>query len=134
MERVLWERIKALDGLIDRMKENKEIGLVEILREEIERLRRLNEEYEEVIQRKRVKSKEESEGKVKYWLNDGSVYVVNKDRKYKYLYDKSSGVVTYEFGSGQIERTFPGGIKEIRTADGKIIVKNSEKEYDIVNK
>jgi len=86
-----------------------------------------------MLHRKRVKTKEETESKVKYVLSDGSVYVIHKTKRYKYLYDAGTGVMTYEFSNGQIERTFPAGIKEIRGTDGKIVIKNAEKEYDVVN-
>lgn len=126
------EKISTIDRIIERMREKKEVSLTEVLREEIERLKKLNKEYEEVLNRKKVKSKEEIRGKVKYTLSDGSVYVVHKEKKYKYLYDANTSIFTYEFGNGQIERTFPFGIKEIRTPDGKIVIKSSEKEYDVL--
>ncbi|KAH9387028.1 uncharacterized protein NEMAJ01_1924 [Nematocida major] len=132
MEAVLKEKLSAIDRIIERMKEKKEVTLTEVLKEEIERLKKLNKEYEEVLNRKKVKSKEESGGKVKYTLSDGSVYVVHREKKYKYLYDANTSIVTYEFGNGQIERTFPFGIKEIRTPAGKIVIKSSEKEYDVI--
>lgn len=132
MEAVLKEKLSTIDRIIERMREKKEGTLTEVLREEIERLKRLNKEYEEILNRKRVKSKEENNGKIRYTLSDGSIYVVHKDKQYKYLYDANTSIVTYEFGNGQIERTFPFGIKEIRTPTGKIIVKTSDKEYDLL--
>ncbi|KAI5190982.1 hypothetical protein NEMIN01_1315 [Nematocida minor] len=132
MEAVLKEKLSAIDRIIEKMKEKKEVTLTEVLKEEIDRLKRLNKEYEEVLNRKKVKSREESSGKIKYTLSDGSVYVVHKEKKYKYLYDANTSIITYEFGNGQIERTFPFGIKEIRTPNGKIVIKTSEKEYDLL--
>ncbi|KAI5171029.1 hypothetical protein NEFER03_0431 [Nematocida sp. LUAm3] len=129
---ILLERIKAIDELVERMKKGKEVPLVEILREEIEKLKRLNEQYEDSLRRKSIKTKEEEESKIKYTLSDGSVYVVHKLKKYKYLYDAGNSCITYEFPNGQIERTFPGGIKEIRAADGRIIIKHADKDYDVL--
>lgn len=132
MEVLLKERIRLIDGLIERMRREKEVSIVEILKEEIDKLKRLNEDYESALQRKSVCRKEEAEGKTKYLLSDGSIYVANRAKGYKYLYDSLTSVVTYEFTNGQIERTFPGGIKEIRSPNGKIVIKTPDKEYDIV--
>lgn len=134
MEEVLKEKMERIDSLVMRIKENKETTLMDILKEEIAKLKKLNEEYESVLQRKSVRNKEESETKLKYTLNDGSVYVVHKAKKYKYLYDAASSVITYEFSNGQIERTFPAGIKEIRGPNGEIVIKLSDKEYEVINR
>lgn len=134
MEAVLKEKIKSIDHLVECMKKARNISALDILQEEIGKLRRLNQEYEGMLRRKAVKEKQETPRKIKYTLNDGSVYVVHKSKKYRYLYDAASSVVTYEFENGQIERTFPSGIKEIRTADGKIVIKESEKEYDVISR
>ncbi|EIJ88130.1 hypothetical protein NEPAR06_2189 [Nematocida parisii] len=133
MDSILKERLSVIDRLIRKIKEEKEVRVTDILKEEIDRLKRLNTEYEEVLSKKKVKSKEEVKGnKVKYTLSDGSVYVIHKQKKYKYLYDINTSIITYEFENGQIERTFPFGIKEIRMPDGKIVIKSSDKEYDIL--
>ena len=133
MEAVLKEKVSTIDRIIARMKDTADSTLMSMLKEEIDKLKQLNKEYERMLHRKRVKTKEETDSKVKYVLSDGSVYVIHKIKQYKYLYDAHTGVVTYEFSNGQIERTFPAGIKEIRGIDGKIVIKNAEKEYDVVN-
>lgn len=132
MEGILKERMNTVEGLIERMKKREEVSITELLKEEIEKLKRLNEEYEAVLTRKSVCQKEEKQGKIKYTLSDGSIYVVNKRKGYKYLYDSCTSIITYEFENGQVERTFPGGIKEIRASDGRILIKTSEREYDVV--
>ncbi|KAI5192173.1 hypothetical protein NECID01_1828 [Nematocida sp. AWRm77] len=134
MEEVLKEKMERIDSLVMRIKENKEATLVDILKEEIEKLKKLNQEYESVLQKKSVRSKEESPGKTKYTLSDGSIYVVHKAKQYKYLYDAATSVITYEFSNGQVERTFPAGIKEIRGPSGEIIIKLSDKEYEVVKR
>ncbi|OAG29001.1 hypothetical protein NEDG_01140 [Nematocida displodere] len=133
MEEVLKEKVKSIDSIIAKMKTHGEHSLVELLKEEIDKLKRLNEEYETQLSNKTVKNKETTATKTKYTLSDGSIYVINKGKNYKYLYDSNTSVITYEFSNGQIERTFPTGIKEIRRTDGKIIIKTSEKEYDVIN-
>lgn len=75
---------------------------------------------------------EHNKGKTRYYLHDGSTYVVSKNNKYKYLYDAKSRIITYEFDNGQIERTFPNGLKEIRYKDGSITIKNGSREYDYI--
>ncbi|KAI5160118.1 hypothetical protein NEAUS03_0886 [Nematocida ausubeli] len=133
MDGILKERLSVIDRLIQKIRDEKEVRVTDILKEEIDRLKRLNAEYEEVLSKKKVKSKEEIKGnKIKYTLSDGSIYVINKKKNYKYLYDINTSIITYEFGNGQIERTFPFGIKEIRMPDGKIVIKSSEKEYDLL--
>jgi len=134
MEEVLKESVERIDRIIMKIKQNKETSLLDLLKEEIDKLKKLNEEYESVLSRKSIKSKEETNSKIKYRLNDGSIYVVDKLKQFKYLYDSGTGIVTYEFSNGQIERTFPAGIKEIRDANGKIIIKTSEKEYDVIGR
>lgn len=132
MEIVLREKVEFVDRIIKGMNTSKEGSLIDILKAEIKKLQKLNQEYESVLKRKTVARKEESPGKTKYSLQDGSVYVVNRKRRYKYLYDAATGIITYEFETGQVERTFPGGIKEIRFPDGRVVVKTGEKDYDVL--
>lgn len=135
MEMLLKEKVAVIDRIILEMssrKEEKNSSLLEVLREEIKRLHSLNEEYEAALKKKTVSHREDRPGKTKYILRDGSLYVVNKKYRYRYLYDSRTNVVTYEFENGQVERTFPGGIKEIRYPDGKLAVKTGERDYDII--
>lgn len=132
MEALLRDKMQFIDSVIARMKREEPLSVVGLLKEEIRKLQRLNREYENSLRRKSVLQREETEGKTRYRLGDGSLYVVNRRRGYKCLYDKATGVVTYEFGNGQVERTFPGGIKEIRCPDGRVAVKTGEGDYDIL--
>ena len=110
--------------------ENREnVSPIAILEEEIKLLKELNAKHSEDLQNKKVVKKEEGLTKTRYYLKDGSVYVV-KGKDFRYLYDSKSKIITYEFESGQIERTFSGGLKEIRRKDGSIVIKNGQKEYD----
>jgi hypothetical protein len=70
--------------------------------------------------------------KIRYHLKDGSTYVVNRENKYRYLYDVGTKIITYEFSNGKIERTFPGGLKEIRHPDGTVTIRNGTKDYDFI--
>ncbi|KAI5179656.1 hypothetical protein NEOKW01_0119 [Nematocida sp. AWRm80] len=131
MESTLRNKLNSIDNLIALIN-NKDTNLLELLRKEINTLKRMNKEYQERLQNKKIKSKEQLQNKIKYTLNDGSIYINNTAKKYKYLYDSKTNIITYEFSNGQIERTFPIGIKEIRTPDGKIVIKTEENEYEIL--
>lgn len=129
----ILEKITYIDNLLGKL-ENKDIVTINsILQEEIDRLRTQIAEYKLSIENKEVIEKEECPSKIRYYLKDGSVYVV-KNKEYKYLYDAATKVVTYEFENGQIERTFESGLKEIRRSDGSIIIKSSPKEFDYVTR
>ncbi|EQB60201.1 hypothetical protein NAPIS_ORF02207 [Vairimorpha apis BRL 01] len=117
---------------MEKIESQKKMSLVEILKNEINKLKELNEQYKEILDSKKVVHKETTKHKTRYFLKDGSTYVVRD--KYRYLYDSKSKIITYEFENGQIEKSFPNGIKEIRYSDGRVIIKNDNKDYDIINK
>jgi hypothetical protein len=78
-----------------------------------------------------VVRKEDGRNKTRYYLRDGSIYVIRKGRgSYRYLYDSQTRTVTYEFKNGQVERTFDGGIKEIRRKTGEIVIKCGINDYE----
>ncbi|KAM0677118.1 hypothetical protein BDAP_002279 [Binucleata daphniae] len=109
--------------------ENK-ASVVDILKEEIKKLKKLNLEYENLLDSKKVMHTDKNKYKTRYFLRDGSTYVVSKNCRY--LYDAKSKIITYEFDNGQIERTFPCGLKEIRHTDGSITIRNGGKDYDCI--
>lgn len=115
------------------MDKHKNLSVIDILKDEIIKLKKLNDEYKSLLDTKKVVHKDSMNSKTRYYLKDGSTYVV-KHNKYRYLYDAQTKIITYEFYNGQIEKTFPCGIKEIRHPDGSITVKNGAKDYDIINK
>lgn len=117
---------------MEQVESNKKPSLVELLKREIEKLKELNNEYKQSLDSKKVIHKEVTKNKVRYYLQDGSTYVIRD--KYRYLYDSKTKVITYEFNNGQIEKSYPSGIKEIRFSDGSIIVKSDNREYDVLNK
>jgi len=125
-------RIKYIDELLARLENKQAPSLLAILRDEIEQLRASSAQCQAAKDSKKVVRMEEKLGRKRYYLKDGSVYVV-KDREYRYLYDAQSKVVTYEFANGQIERTFETGLKEIRHKDGSIIVKSGSGDYLHIN-
>lgn len=113
---------------MEQVESTKKPSIIELLKKEIEKLRELNNEYKNILDSKKVVHKEIEKKKIRYYLQDGSTYVIRD--KYRYLYDAKSKVITYEFDNGQIERSYPSGIKEIRYGDGSIIIKNDNKDYD----
>ncbi|KAG0441578.1 Centromere protein J [Dictyocoela muelleri] len=132
MQTQIKNKIKTIDALIKQM-EHKKGSLIEILRNEIKNLRDLNNEYKKMLEDKKIIHEEKHKNKVRYHLNDGSTYVVSK-KGYRYLYDSTTKVIIYEFSNGQIEKSYPMGIKEIRYPDGSICIKCGEKDYDFINK
>lgn len=124
-------KIKYVDELLTKLENKEAPSVLVMLQKEIEQLRALNDQFQHMKDSKKVVRKEEKNSKMRYYLKDGSVYVV-KGSEYRYLYDAQSKMVTYEFENGQIERTFESGLKEIRQQDGSIIVKNGTKDYDYV--
>ncbi|KAK1351148.1 hypothetical protein CWI38_0382p0080 [Hamiltosporidium tvaerminnensis] len=132
MRTSIKEKINSIQALIDKMENKKNFSLIEILKEEIIKLKNLNDQYKSYIDTKKVVHTDSLKNKTRYHLKDGSTYVVNKNGKYRYLYDASTKIITYEFSNGQIEKTFPGGIKEIRYPDGTITIRNGEKDYDCI--
>ena len=122
-------KMKYVEDLLSRLENRENVSVLSILKEEIKNLGTLCKDYNKTRDDKLVIKKEENMGKIRYYLKDGSVYVV-KGKEYRYLYDSKTKVVTYEFENGQIERTFFNGIKEIRKNDGTIIIKNGSKDYD----
>jgi hypothetical protein len=132
MEGVLREKVEFIDSIVARMKRGESVSIVGVLKEETRKLQRLNREYEGALKKKSVVNKEDVGDKSRYRLGDGSLYVVNRKKGYRCLYDEATKTVTYEFSNGQVERTFPGGIKEIRCADGRVVVKSGEGDYEVL--
>ncbi len=122
-------KIRFIDDLLSKIENNEKSPLLSVLENEIEILNDLNNKYKEQLDKKKVYKKEQSNNKIRYYLNDGSVYFI-KHHEYRYLYDAETKIVTYEFENGQIERTFPNGLKEIRRKDGSVIIKHGIKDYD----
>ena len=121
------ERISILDSVLGRMEtENDGLSVVE---GEVAKLAGLVAQYRDAQGDKKVVRRDFSGGKSRYFLKDGSVYVTHGS-KYRYLYDARSKVITYEFANGQIERTFPCGLKEIRCTDGSIVIKTDANDYE----
>lgn len=104
--------------------------MTEVLKEEISKLKKLNEQYKVFLSSKNVIHRDKKRDKTRYYLKDGSTYVIGKN--YRYLYDVRTKIITYEFGNGQVERTFSNGLKEIRHSDGTITIKNGEKDYEFI--
>jgi hypothetical protein len=129
MQQAIKQKMECIDALMRRMEENKGLSVVDILKEEVARLRELNEEYKKVLDSKKVVHRDQMQSKTRYYLRDGSTYVV-KNNQYRYLYDAKTKVITYEFFNGQVEKTFPAGLKEIRHPDGSITIKSGERDYD----
>ena len=131
MQENIREKVESIDALMKQMDEKKSISVVDILKEEVLKLRRLNEEYRKALEAKRVVHKDQVQSKTRYYLKDGSTYVV-KGNQYRYLYDAKTKIITYDFFNGQIEKTFPCGLKEIRHPDGTITIKNGAKDHDYI--
>lgn len=107
-------------------------NIIDLLKEEIEKLKNLNTEYKLFLESKKVVHTDKNKGKTRYYSKDGSTYVIGKN--YRYLYDVRSKIVTYEFSNGQVERTFPGGLKEIRHCDGSVSIRNGDRDYEFIDK
>ncbi|KAM0672927.1 hypothetical protein CWI42_050120 [Ordospora colligata] len=131
MQENIKEKIDSIDALMRRMNGDERVSVVDVLKEEIHKLRRLNEEYKRILDAKRVVHKDQLQNKIRYYLKDGSTYVV-KSNQYRYLYDAKTKVVTYEFANGQIEKTFPSGLKEIRHPDGSITIRNGPNDHEYI--
>ncbi|AFM99117.1 hypothetical protein KMI_02g02740 [Encephalitozoon hellem] len=131
MQENIKEKIDSIDALMKRLEENKNISVVDILKEEVLKLKKLNEEYRKALEDKRVMHKDQLQNKTRYYLKDGSTYVV-KSNQYRYLYDAKTKVITYEFSNGQIEKTFPSGLREIRYPDGSIAIKNGPRDHEYI--
>lgn len=120
-------KMNYIDCLLSKLENNENVSVVTILQDELEMLKKQKQDMLD----KSVIGKEEKSTRSRYYLKDGSVYVI-KSNEYKYLYDSKTKIVTYVFANGQIERTFENGIKEIRRKDGTIIIKSSPQEYDYI--
>ncbi|CAD25742.1 hypothetical protein [Encephalitozoon cuniculi GB-M1] len=131
MQENIKEKIDSIDALMRRLDEDRNISVVDILKEEILKLRKLNEEYKKMLESKKVMHKDQLQNKIRYYLKDGSTYVV-KSNQYRYLYDAKTKTITYEFSNGQIEKTFPSGLKEIRHPDGSITIKNGPRDHEYI--
>lgn len=123
------DKIAFIESLLTKM-DQKKASVIDILKDEINKLKKLNNEYETFLQSKKVIHTDKNRNKTRYYLQDGSTYVVSK--KCRYLYDAKSRVITYEFENGQVERTFPCGLKEIRHNDGSITIKTGSKDYECI--
>jgi hypothetical protein len=124
-------KMNYIDSLLSKLENNEKVSAITILQDELESLKRQIAEADQDLQEKTVVGKEEKMSKTRYYLRDGSVYVI-KGNEYKYLYDSKSKTVTYVFENGQIERTFENGLKEIRRKDGTIVIKTAPKEFDFI--
>ncbi|KAI5173825.1 hypothetical protein PAEPH01_2049 [Pancytospora epiphaga] len=129
---IIHGRIKYIDEILSRLENKQAPTLLGFLRDEIEQLRTVSTQFQSAKESKKVMRMEEKCGKKRYYLADGSVYVV-KEHEYRYLYDACTKVVTYEFSNGQIERTFESGLKEIRRKDGSIVIKGGSGDYFQIN-
>ena len=129
--RLLHIKINYIEELLSKLENHETPSIIDIIKKELINLRKMTEECKIKSDEKKVVGREDKEGRTRYFLKDGSVYVV-KERKYRYLYDAKSKVVTYEFENGQVERTFDNGVKEIRRKDGSIVIKTGEKNYDFL--
>ncbi|KAL6122783.1 hypothetical protein NUSPORA_00040 [Nucleospora cyclopteri] len=129
-------KIELLDELITKMENKENLDITDVLKREIMELKAMNEGYVTGKNAKLVINSERGKNKTRFFLKDGSTYVVtNKGiNDYKYLFDATTKTITYEFGNGQIERTFKNGLKEIRMPDGRIYIKHGTLEYDHINK
>lgn len=132
MNKAVMLKMKYVEELLTKLENREAPSVTTLLKEEMSQLKQQIAEFKSQSEDKRVVGREENGSKVRYYLKDGSVYVV-KGKEYRYLYDAKSKVVTYEFESGQIERTFQNGLKEIRKKDGTIVVKMGPKDFDYVN-
>ncbi|ELA41442.1 uncharacterized protein VICG_01547 [Vittaforma corneae ATCC 50505] len=129
INRAVMLKMKYVEELLTKLENREAPSVTTLLKEEIDRLKQQILELKAKNEEKMVVGKEENGSRVRYYLKDGSVYVV-KGREYRYLYDAKSKVVTYEFENGQIERTFQNGLKEIRKKDGTVVVKTGPKDFD----
>lgn len=132
LNRTVRLKMKYVEELLSKLENHEAPSVTALLKEELAQLRQHVADLKLQSEEKKVVGKEESTGRVRYYLKDGSVYVV-KGREYRYLYDAKSKVVTYEFENGQIERTFENGLKEIRKKDGSLVIKTGPKEFDYIN-
>ncbi len=132
MNKAIALKMKYIEELLTKLENRESPSVISILKEEMEQLKQQIMEIKSKNEDKRVVGVEESGNKSRYYLKDGSVYVV-KGKEYKYLYDSKSKVVTYEFENGQVERTFQNGMKEIRRRDGSIVIKTSPKDFEYLN-
>lgn len=125
------DRLNYLDSILSKLENSNPITVYGMIKGEIESLKSQIQAYNTTLKSKEVVGKEEKPSKTRYYLKDGSVYVI-KGKEYKYLYDANTKIVTYEFANGQIERTFENGIKEIRRKDGTIVIKSGLKEFEFI--
>lgn len=119
-QEIIEEKIKTIESLINLTK-TPSLQLLSLIKNEIETLKNLQKNMPK--SKKKVAHTERKLTKTRYHLEDGSTFVTSNDGSYKYFFDATSKSITYEFGNGQIERTFPNGVKEIRYSDGSVYVK-----------
>lgn len=130
MKETIQQKINLIEKLKKKIDESQNYQLFDILKKEIDELKFLMKAFKASLQSKRVIYLQKSENKKKYFLEDGSTFVIGSNCKY--LYDTSDNSMTYEFSNGQIEKTFKSGIKEIRYPNGAIAIKYEDKTYEIV--
>ncbi|ORD94516.1 hypothetical protein ECANGB1_589 [Enterospora canceri] len=130
----IGSKIEALDAILRKMDASGGMDAADIIQTEIDELKKMCTAYEEERESKTVVKKEEDVFKTRCYLKDGSVYVATRKpaKNYKYLFDRDTKAITYEFENGQVERTFVGGFKEIRLPDGRIYLKLGPGEYDCI--
>lgn len=132
---IIKAKIELLDKILRQMEEGRDLSIFDILQEEMSSLKSITDSYVEDRESKSVVKKEEGVHKTRFYLKDGSTYVISRkpDKNYKYLFDIRTKRVTYEFENGQVEHTFDNGIKEIRMGDGRIYIKTGANQYECIN-
>ncbi|KAF7696527.1 hypothetical protein CDIK_1795 [Cucumispora dikerogammari] len=130
MKELITQKILTIEEIQKTIDETENYKLLKVFKKEVNILKELIKKYKTEIESKKVIYMQTHEDKQKYYLEDGSVYV-NGD-KFKYLYNIKDGSVTYQFNNGQLERTFACGFKEIRYADGSIVIKMNDKTQEII--
>ncbi|OQS54502.1 hypothetical protein EHP00_10 [Ecytonucleospora hepatopenaei] len=131
IKEIILSKIQTIEKICSQI-ENNEVDVVDLLKSELKNLKMIQDSINFEQQNKSVIKAEESLYKKRFYLKDGSTYVItNKPTKnYKYLYDAKTKIITYEFENGQIERTFECGLKEIRTNNGQIYIKYKDEGYE----
>lgn len=130
MKELIKQKIRIIEEIQKISDETLNYKIFIALKNEINSLKELIEKYKMEIQSKKVVYIQTLDNKQKYYLEDGSSYVVGS--KFKYLYNSKDGSVMYQFSNGQIEKTLANGFKEIRYPDGSILIKFNDKTQEII--
>lgn len=132
MKTIIQIKIDIINKIFVKLEHNNKLTILDFLNNELQELNQLIEQFIKKKENKVVIKSEDHFDKTRFYLKDGSIYVVTKkyDKNYKYLYDVDTKIMTYMFETGQIERTFENGLKEIRMPDGKIYIKHGPADYD----